>query len=429
MENKTRAYELVERNYLGNLKSKKESRIGVEFEYLLISKERVSFKQIGKEFMESLLEMEGFNNPLVNDEGIIARIDVDGDSFSFDAYYSTLEFSICPLRNLNEIYERWNKYIHIAKDFYEKRGIFLSGIGENRYHDIDFEGVKDNGIFYIVKSIENEYSEDRIKKYIAHISSIQTHLDIKYEDFLKAYNLFNELCFADALLFANSPATADGRDFLLYRDEEWRQVGFEAAVFDQKFEDFDELINEIIEEKQYITVKDGKVCTIVPQSLKEYYSKEDSGDEEFKCFRSFRKIIMNKLGCLEFRGDCIQPVNDCLVTTAFHLGISEKLDEAAIIVKQMKDELNLTQSNSQLRESAMRGEDIGDKEILQRYLRRLYECAYKGLKDRGFSEEKYLLGLSERIDRFESPAKTFIRKMKEGKDVFELEKSLGSGSL
>lgn len=429
MENKTGAYELVENTYLGNLKSKKESRIGVEFEYLLISKEKVSYKQIGKEFMESLLEREGFNNPLVNDEGIIARIDVDGDSFSFDAYYSTLEFSISPMKSLNEIYDRWNKYIHIAKDFYEKRGIFLSGIGENRYHDIDFEGVKDNGIFFIVKSIENEYSEDRIKKYIAHISSIQTHLDIKHEDFLKAYNLFNEMCFVDALLFANSPATVGGKDFLLYRDEEWRQVGFESEVFDQQFEDFDELINEIIEEKQYITVKDGKVCTIIPQSIREYYKKDDSADEEFKCFRSFRKIIMNKFGCLEFRGDCIQPVADCLVTTAFHLGISEKLDEAILLVGQMKKELSLTKSNSQLREMAMRGEEIGDEAVLQKYLGSLYEIAYKGLKERGFGEEKYLLGLKKRIDNFESPAKTFIRRMKEGEDVFELEVSLGSGSL
>lgn len=427
MEEK-RSFKILKDYYIGLMQSKKESRIGVEFEYLLASREKISYKKIGTEFMESLLTTGDFEDFCKNDDGLITSVSNKVDTISFDVYYSTIEFSLAPRRNLWEIYDSWKKYITLAKNFYEKHGVFLSGIGENRFNDIDYESVKYEGM-YFVNAINEEFGENRVLRSVSHISSIQTHLDINCDDFIKAYNLANEMFFIDALLFANSPAVVDGQKYLLYRDEEWQQAGFDTEIFDCKFNDFDELFSEIIKEKQYITYKNGQVKSIRPSSLIKYYDEEGASEEEIRYFRSFREIILNKYGCLEFRGDCTQPVKDCLITTAFHLGISGNLDKAEIIMAQMKDELKLTESNSQLRKKVIRSEKIGDEEKVKKYLCLFRDCAVEGLKKRNLGEEKFLEGLDSRIESFESPAKTFLRKLEEGYDVCDLEESMGSGKL
>ena len=429
MRGKSRAVEILEKEYVSKLKTKSDCFIGVEFEYLLISRDTVSFREIGNEFMEYLIESCNFSDPVLSSEGYIECVSKGDDTISFDTVYSTLEFSVGCRKTLDEIHEVWENYYRISKEFYDKKNIIISGIGENRLHEMEFTEVKDDVIRMYTESLTKAAGKNVVMEHMTRMSSVQTHLDIPYDSFLRAYNLFNEMSFVDGLLFANSPSMYEDVKYYCLRDIEWEGLSVDTGVFDRKFESMGELLEAISKEKLLICEKNGELEVITPVSIDEYFTDGNNPESDFRFFRSFRNIIFNKYGVLEFREDCTQPIGDCLATTAFHLGIARNIDKAEKIISDFKEELNLTRSNSELRHMVISGESIGDEDIQRKYLRDFVDCAREGLLLRGYNEEKYIAGLYHRAESLECPGKTFWRLLSEGKDIFDIENSFGSGSF
>lgn len=419
----SRAEDIVRRQLLEPFREKTYRYIGMEFEFPVICMGReVSFKETGSAFLAELIENYGYEEVLRGSDGYLVRVGRDGDAVSFDFSYSLFELSMGKQRSLWEIQGRMLPILRLAQNYYRKRGCMLTGMGTrpDRLREVEYTY---DPFYIMIRQFVSAYAGDKdTKKYFPYMCSVQTHIDIPYESLLETYNLFNRLDFVRGLLFANSLGEdGRGRKVLCVRDSIWENCGIpNTGIYDVEFDSMEALAKALAREKIFVRNMGEGLAAMKPQTLEAYFRNPDTAEEDFRYFRSFRRVVLNSYHVLEVRGDCTQPVAESLVTAAFHVGIAYNYQPAALELKRFFEKNRIEKSNSRLRMAAISGKKIAGEEELKTLLAHLLDIAEEGLTARGYGEEALLEPLRERAARLTNPAREMERALSGGGSMEEL---------
>ncbi len=399
--------EMVYEKVIQPFEGREYGYVGAELEYLILPADNETpLADMGSDFLHYLVEQHGFEVSGIGSDGRYMRVTKEGDDVSFDYSYLLLEFSMAKQRSLMTIWEHFLPMFRTARDYYEERGCKIGCFGRNPFHTHRGEYTQD-AFYSMIRKYLMDYSQDKdLNKYFTNMASVQTHIDVPMEHLLKTYNLFNELDFVGALLFSNSGKLEDPEsEICCMRDEYWEKCGIpDIGVYAHDFASLEELAVAIAQEEIFIRPVENGIEGMQPVSLEEYFGRQGNPQEYFQYFRSFRHVVLNSYHVLEVRSDCTQPLADCLLPGAFHVGIAMNYEKAAALVKEFKNGQQITEDNAVLRKKAAVGVAIAGEKPLYEFLGQLYELAKEGLVKRGYGEEKLLTGLKDRIDRRENPA-------------------------
>lgn len=401
------AEELVYERILLPLKEKQYQYIGTEFEYLIFCKApAVSLADIGVSFLKELIAVHGFKEKVTGVDGTPVRVEKGDDAVSFDYSYHLLEFSLHKRLNLLEIREKILELLRIAGEYYKSYNCIVAGIGSDSFFNRPAEFTPD-AFYNMIREFLAEYGGQMdLNRYLPNMASVQTHIDVPYDDMLASYNLFNRMDFACALLFANSADLKNpesGQNCL--RDVYWPVTGnCNTGLYDTEFQSMQEMASAFVSEEIFMEPVDGKLTGIRPVDLHTYFDVQKKPADNIAYFRSFKHVVINGYHVLEARSDCTQPVCDCMLPTAFRVGIAYNYKKAAAEVESFFVRHRIERSNSELRTMAIQGITPASEDDTWDFLKKLYFVAEEGLVLRGFGEETLLHPLLCRIEERINPA-------------------------
>lgn len=418
-----RAEEIVKNYLIEPFKEKDYRYIGMEFEYPVICRRMdVSLKEIGSAFLRELVEKHGYQEEIRGTDGYFVRVSRDGDSVSFDCTYNLFEVSLGKQESIIGLRHRLFPILRLARDFYREYDCILPGMGTRPIKSKNIEYTYDP-FYTMIRRFVTEYANiEEPGEYFADMCSVQTHIDVPYDDLLDIYNLFNRMDFVRGLLFSNSLYTGVGQGAVYcVRDLIWEKCGIpNTGIYNEIFRDFGELAAALSQEKMFVEMRGDGLTGIEPESLNSYFDREDVGEERIRFFRSFKRVVLNGYHALEVRGDCIQPVRESFVTAAFHVGIACHYKKAAEELERFLSENKIALSNAQLRRMAVTGCKITGEDQMKAFLSRMTDIAKEGLLQRGYGEESLLMPLQERAGRLSNPARDFENTLKRGEDIWRV---------
>ena len=270
----------------------------------------------------------------------------------------------------------------------------------------------------------------------------QVQLDVQKEDIIQTLHTFNLLEPFKAVLFANS--YYDGLpNRILSRDYLWRysSQGYNPhnlGMYEIDFRNLDEYVDYIQSQSIYCVQKGDKYLHFKPIPLYRYVELDsvtgtyyDSGTwkeytfkpeiEDIAHHRSFKFADLTYRGTIEFRSACEQPVQDVFTHSAFHAGLSRKLDELTDLLDNDSVLYRHGYNASELRElfTYRNIPEFVDKKKLSALLMEILELAKEGLSERGYQEENFLAPLFERAETLTNPATELLKGLENGDSLEE----------
>lgn len=408
--------------------------IGTEIETVFFSLEgKKNNKEVMCEAFYYMIAHYGFHKAIVGSDGYTVRIENGKDSISADYSYEVLEFSMGASKDIHDIQARFHSYAKPLAAFLKEKGYLFTGMGSNLFHTgfSDDSQYTHDPFYNKVREYVCTYTEHKdVSAFYTLMASTQSHLDVKGEDLLKTYNLFQKLEFVRGLLLANSlpnrPAMHKSvtcpESLLCVRDIIWDTQGLpNTGVVEQDFSSIEELADHYANLKVFIRAGENGLEVFEPVSLNDYFADETRMPEGLATFRSFEHVVLNNYHALEVRSDCTQPLRDAFAPLAFNLGISEMAEAAEEAVNTFLKDNQLPQNNAQLRQMAITDQPIAEASAMNAFLMQLYEIAKAGLEKRNLGEEVYLSCLRERIESgIYSPAKRMKKMLEEGRTLTEI---------
>lgn len=426
--------------------------IGVEIEMPIINldKKPVNF-EIVHNITEKFIEHFDFLPVGVDEDGNIysAKSSQNSDILSYDCSYNNLELSFCKEDNLFEIQKRFDVYYRYLQEIFRLYNYTLTGMGVNPYRVYNKNEPIPNGRYRMLYHHLSSYPMygnlpmyfHSYPKFGMFSSASQVQLDANYNDLPRLINVFSELEPIKAVLFSNSVLTGDHEEYICCRDIFWENSTHginphNIGMYNQKFENVEEIVNYISTTSIYCVERDGKYINFSPILFSDYLKLEGIVGEYYENGR-YRKILVQPSvydieylrtfkfedityrGTIEFRSVCCQPISDSMVVAAFHLGIKNNLDKAEQILQNDKVLLGNGYTTTELRKLLIKTEmpSFIDIDGLYRLARDVVDAASDGLKSRGKGEEILLAPLYERINKRTNPARTMLNLMNKGTPV------------
>lgn len=392
--------EIIYDRFIKPFAGKKSGNVGVELEFPLINN---NGGDIDAEFVASIMDFigeKGFSCVLygVNGENLFMENE-KGDCLSFDNSYNNFEFSMMHGDNLLDIKKRFDFYYDMVQEYLSGGNHSLSDVGTNP----NFNNIAVNHTPFATYNMVQEYlhkfpGEHRYNDFPAFMSSVQTHLDIDYEQIPRAYTLFCKMDFIRGLLFGNSP-DFEGKGWRIFRDYLWEGSGFGncpeiTGSIDRRFEIIEDIIDFYLEKGLFNRIRNEKYEIFAPVPIKEYFENPlyKAREEDIECYLSFRNVELTARGTLEVRSDCTQKKGRFFMPPAFNLGILNNMDKAEKALKEFFASWNITKSNSELRKlvSQRREEEIVPEIILAELCLKMLDISREGLSFRGKGEEELI---------------------------------------
>lgn len=426
--------------------------IGVEIEMPIINldKKPVNF-EIVHNITEKFIEHFDFLPVGVDEDGNIysAKSSQNSDILSYDCSYNNLELSFGKEDNLFEIQKRFDVYYRYLQEIFRLYNYTLTGMGVNPYRVYNKNEPIPNGRYRMLYHHLSSYPMygnlpmyfHSYPKFGMFSSASQVQLDANYNDLPRLINVFSELEPIKAVLFSNSVLTGDHEEYICCRDIFWENSTHginphNIGMYNQKFENVEEIVNYISTTSIYCVERDGKYINFSPILFSDYLKLEGIVGEYYENGR-YRKILVQPSvydieylrtfkfedityrGTIEFRSVCCQPISDSMVVAAFHLGIKNNLDKAEQILQNDTVLLGNGYITTELRKLLIKTEmpSFIDIDGLYRLARDVVDAASDGLKSRGKGEEILLAPLYERIDKRTNPARTMLNLMNKGTPV------------
>lgn len=426
--------------------------IGVEIEMPIINldKKPVNF-EIVHNITEKFIEHFDFLPVGVDEDGNIysAKSSQNSDILSYDCSYNNLELSFGKEDNLFEIQKRFDVYYRYLQEIFRLYNYTLTGMGVNPYRVYNKNEPIPNGRYRMLYHHLSSYPMygnlpmyfHSYPKFGMFSSASQVQLDANYNDLPRLINVFSELEPIKAVLFSNSVLTGDHEEYICCRDIFWENSTHginphNIGMYNQKFENVEEIVNYISTTSIYCVERDGKYINFSPILFSDYLKLEGIVGEYYENGR-YRKILVQPSvydieylrtfkfedityrGTIEFRSVCCQPISDSMVVAAFHLGIKNNLDKAEQILQNDTVLLGNDYITTELRKLLIKTEmpSFIDIDGLYRLARDVVDAASDGLKSRGKGEEILLAPLYERIDKRTNPARTMLNLMNKGTPV------------
>ena len=426
--------------------------IGVEIEMpiLNLDKKPVNF-EIVHNITEKFIEHFDFLPVGIDEDGNIysAKSSQNSDILSYDCSYNNLELSFGKEENLFEIQKRFDVYYRYLQEIFRLYNYTLTGMGVNPYRVYNKNEPIPNGRYRMLYHHLSSYPMygnlpmyfHSYPKFGMFSSASQVQLDANYNDLPRLINVFSELEPIKAVLFSNSVLTGDHEEYICCRDIFWENSTHginphNIGMYNQKFENVEEIVNYISTTSIYCVERDGKYINFSPILFSDYLKLEGIVGEYYENGR-YRKILVQPSvydieylrtfkfedityrGTIEFRSVCCQPISDSMVVAAFHLGIKNNLDKAEQILQNDTVLLGNGYITTELRKLLIKTEmpSFIDIDGLYRLARAVVDAASDGLKSRGKGEEILLAPLYERIDKRTNPARTMLNLMNKGTPV------------
>ena len=432
--------------------NKQNNYIGVEIEMpiLNLDKKPVNF-EIVHNITEKFIEHFDFLPVGIDEDGNIysAKSSQNSDILSYDCSYNNLELSFGKEENLFEIQKRFDVYYRYLQEIFRLYNYTLTGMGVNPYRVYNKNEPIPNGRYRMLYHHLSSYPMygnlpmyfHSYPKFGMFSSASQVQLDANYNDLPRLINVFSELEPIKAVLFSNSVLTGDHEEYICCRDIFWENSTHginphNIGMYNQKFENVEEIVNYISTTSIYCVERDGKYINFSPILFSDYLKLEGIVGEYYENGR-YRKILVQPSvydieylrtfkfedityrGTIEFRSVCCQPISDSMVVAAFHLGIKNNLDKAEQILQNDTVLLGNGYITTELRKLLIKTEmpSFIDIDGLYRLARDVVDAASDGLKSRGKGEEILLAPLYERIDKRTNPARTMLNLMNKGTPV------------
>lgn len=328
--------------------------IGVEIEMpiLNLDKKPVNF-EIVHNITEKFIEHFDFLPVGIDEDGNIysAKSSQNSDILSYDCSYNNLELSFGKEENLFEIQKRFDVYYRYLQEIFRLYNYTLTGMGVNPYRVYNKNEPIPNGRYRMLYHHLSSYPMygnlpmyfHSYPKFGMFSSASQVQLDANYNDLPRLINVFSELEPIKAVLFSNSVLTGDHEEYICCRDIFWENSTHginphNIGMYNQKFENVEEIVNYISTTSIYCVERDGKYINFSPILFSDYLKLEGIVGEYYENGR-YRKILVQPSvydieylrtfkfedityrGTIEFRSVCCQPISDSMVVAAFHLGI------------------------------------------------------------------------------------------------------------
>lgn len=417
---------------------------------LNLDKKPVNF-EIVHNITEKFIEHFDFLPVGIDEDGNIysAKSSQNSDILSYDCSYNNLELSFGKEENLFEIQKRFDVYYRYLQEIFRLYNYTLTGMGVNPYRVYNKNEPIPNGRYRMLYHHLSSYPMygnlpmyfHSYPKFGMFSSASQVQLDANYNDLPRLINVFSELEPIKAVLFSNSVLTGDHEEYICCRDIFWENSTHginphNIGMYNQKFENVEEIVNYISTTSIYCVERDGKYINFSPILFSDYLKLEGIVGEYYENGR-YRKILVQPSvydieylrtfkfedityrGTIEFRSVCCQPISDSMVVAAFHLGIKNNLDKAEQILQNDTVLLGNGYITTELRKLLIKTEmpSFIDIDGLYRLARDVVDAASDGLKSRGKGEEILLAPLYERIDKRTNPARTMLNLMNKGTPV------------
>lgn len=426
--------------------------IGVEIEMPILNLDRkpVNF-EIVYNITEKFIEHFDFLPVGIDEDGNIysAKSSQNSDILSYDCSYNNLELSFGKEDNLFEIQKRFDVYYRYLQEIFRLYNYTLTGMGVNPYRVYNKNEPIPNGRYRMLYHHLSSYPMYRnlpmyfhsYPKFGMFSSASQVQLDANYNELPRILNVFSELEPIKAVLFSNSVLTGDHEEYICCRDIFWENSTHginphNIGMYNQKFENVEEIVNYISTTSIYCVERDGKYINFSPILFSDYLKLDGIVGEydengryrkilvqpsvyDIEYLRTFKFEDITYRGTIEFRSVCCQPISDSMVVAAFHLGIKNNLDKAEQILQNDKVLLGNGYTTTELRKLLIKTEmpSFIDIDGLYRLARDVVDAASDGLKSRGKGEEILLAPLYERIDKRTNPARTMLNLMNKGTPV------------
>lgn len=405
--------------------------IGAEIECILFSlTDNLNNKEAADKVFQKLIDEKGFKVEIMGDDNYLVRVTNGIDSISCDYSYQLLEFSFGKDVSVNNIADRFVEYSKFMQEEFGKLGFIYTGTATNHFRlafEDDEQYTKDPFYNQVRKFVlEQSWYKDPAFFYPM-MASAQSHIDVKGEQLIKLYNLFNRLDFARALLFSNSlPNNEIKQDYIKYsdnlicaRDENWDAQSLpNVGLVEKDFDSLDGLVDHIAQQKVFVEVSTGKPLFMTPEKVEDFVAKGNST----ATYRSFEHVVINQYHVLEVRSDCTQPLCDAFAPLAFNVGIAYNWEPVYGILEDFYKKSGLEENNAVLRKMAITQQIDMNDDAVKELLTKLVNAAEAGLKKRNLGEEKYLVCLYDRIEKGMNPAIYTLNELKSGKTMLDIAK-------
>lgn len=410
----------------------KEPRyIGAEIETILFSPfGNKNNKEAADQVFRKLIQQKGFQVEITGTDGFLVRVSNGKDAISCDYSYQLLEFSMGKDTSISAIEERFYDYCSFMRSEFAKMGFIFTGMATNHFRlpfDDDEQYTHDPFYTQVRKFVLEKSSYKDPAYFYPMMASAQSHIEVRGEDILKIFNLFNRLDFVRAMLFSNSlPNTQIEQNYFQYpedlicaRDILWdNQALPNTGVIERDFSRLDDLVDHISNQKIFVNIVDGSPVLSDPIDVREHL--KNGGN--LSTYRSFEHVVINQYHVVEVRSDCTQPLRDAFSPLAFNLGVANNWQPVYEILDCFYSDLNLPKNNAILRRMAITQKIKMSEANVKLLLHKIVECAEHGLIKRGLGEEKHLKCLYERIENGTNPALDSLHMLEQGYDLLSIAK-------
>lgn len=431
------ARKIVNKAFIEPFCAKSRKNIGVELEFPLLNLKKAPIEHtVALGLLEHMINHHSFRAAETDaDKNLAFIINSDGDVLSFDNSYNNFEFSMEKGENLAECAQRFYRLYAIVEDYLLAHSHTLCGTGSNPFKEYITSSFVSFPVYEMIHGFLGGFCGGDYHCYPdfpAYLSSVQTHLDVPLDELASSLSLFAEMDFVRALLFSNSPAFYDAKNFsdcVCFRDYLWEKSGFgslgkNTGKICGNFNSLSDVEDLILERKMFNRIRNGKYELLAPVSVCEYFNSSDSAENDIGCYLSFCNVEVTRRGTLEIRSDCAQPISEAFCPPAFNLGILYAKEKAAEMLHEFlnknipKELLDSPERNKILRNRVIYGYSLPapDSEV-RRLLTELVALAEEALLKRANGEEKLLAPLHRRAEQLTCPALIWKRFLNEGMPI------------
>lgn len=401
--------------YLSKIKKNPELFIGVELENPIfnscggptsIQVAKDLFRFLFEELNCKILKTDSDGNP-------IELLTEDKDVILFEVTYNTLEFAFNKARKIQDVDSHLQYYLTHIQAFLGKYGHELQGKGINpgwKVNDYRPVAIGRYKMLMNYLSLSQQFKNmHSFPQYAGFICGNQVQIDVERETFLRVINAFNKIEAVKAYLFANSEFELL-ENMAISRDYFWEKsmhglLKENVGAYPFDFESEADYIAFMSESALFHIERDGDYYYFLPMSLKNYLSAEkieaytELGNsvfikpriEDMQTHRSYHYQELTRRGTVEFRSVCTQPFDRTFAPVAFHLGLIVNLAQLETIISNSLFYSEFGSDYKQLRKKfSSKLLSKREKDIIECFATQILNCAYSGLKSRGFGEETYL---------------------------------------
>jgi len=403
------------------IKKNRKHHVGVELEFPLVPMTGKTFDtDVAQTLMRAMTPL-GYRVSRVGRDGAPTAVkDADGNVLTFDTCLENVEFASQSAPSLWTPYLRFRETLEAEQDVLQANGHCLLGVGFNpflagdqRPHLIEQELTLAIAEYFRQHRLKRRYYKD----FYCVISSEQIHFNTTVEELPLIFELFTRLDWMNILLFSDSPARLDGRRYLCARNELYMRSAFRpiGLVGAQQLglkttEDIARSYGDIC---LFMRRRDGKINVFTPTPVREYFQRPDALEEDIHSLDLERNIVTTSYGTVEYRILCAQPFGQAFTPSAFNLGLRTALPEALALARDFDAAHPMPAPNERNRQASLGCCAFSSTEDTLRYARELLSLARKGLRQRGYGEERMLAPLEDRQTLLDSPASALIRMEKE----------------